>query len=219
MVQLVHSGSTDPTDNLALDEILFQKLERGGTNETLRFWECSQPAVVVGASGHIGQQVHEKACVEDGVPILRRTSGGGAVVIGPGCLNYSLLLSLAERPELYGVANSYQRILTRIAEALSVPRLAIRGISDLAIDDRKISGNSQRRGRRALLHHGTILYDFNVLLMERYLKSVRRQPAYRSGRSHQDFVTNALLPRAAIEQAITLGVRRLNHLRDNRCRD
>ena len=57
-------------------------------------------------------------------------------------------------------------------------------------DGRKVSGNAQRRGRRALLHHGTLLYDFDPGLAARYLKEPIRRPAYRSGRCHADFIGN-----------------------------
>ena len=207
MLQVLTRASTDVADNIVLDEVLFQELEHSGTPEALCFWECSRPAVVLGATATIGQCVHEEACREDGVLIVRRKSGGGAVVIGPGCLNYSLVLSMAARPELYAVTGSYHRILTRMVQTLSLPGLGICGISDLAIGDRKISGNSQRRGRQALLHHGTILYDFNPELMQRYLKDAPRQPAYRAGRSHLNFVTNVSVTRDAIVQAITLAYR------------
>jgi len=207
MPHVLKRPSTGPADNIALDEALFQELERSGAPETVSFWECSQPAVVLGATGTIDQYIHEEACRKDGVLILRRRSGGGAVVIGPGCLNYSLVLSMAARPELYGVTDSYHLILKRMVQTLGLPGLAIRGICDLAIGDRKISGNSQRRGRHALLHHGTILYDFNAQLMQRYLKDAPRQPAYRSGRSHLNFVTNSSLTREATVQAITLAYR------------
>ena len=192
----------DPAENLALDGALFRQMESGDAIETVRIWESSRTAVVVAELGSISQQVHVQSCRENDVPIIRRSSGGGAVVIGPGCLSFSLVLSMEKHPELCGVANSYALILTRIISSLGVHGLAVRGISDLAIGDRKISGNSQRRGRRALLHHGTILYDFDLSLMDCYLKDPPRQPLYRSGRSHQAFVTNVPLTRSAVEQGI-----------------
>jgi lipoate-protein ligase A len=86
--------------------------------------------------------------------------------------------------------------------ALGLPGLALHGQSDLAIDERKISGNAQRRGRRALLHQGTLLYAFELRLMERYLKEPPRQPAYRAGRRHALFVTNAPLQSRVVKMAI-----------------
>jgi len=204
MIHLIDDSSADPTTQVDLDARLFHELENGNGSETLRCWESVRTAVVVSALAPIAQQVHEDACRQDDVPILRRISGGGAVVIGRGCLNYALILSLDARPELRSVSDSYCRILTSIKDALAIPLLAVRGESDLAIDDRKISGNSQRRGRHALLHHGTILYDFDSALMDRYLRTPARAPKYRGDRSHTEFVTNAPLTRHDIVQAITV---------------
>ena len=68
--------------------------------------------------------------------------------------------------------------------------MALQGTSDLALNDRKFSGNAQQRKRTHLLHHGTLLYAFATEPLARYLKPPPRQPAYRAGRSHADFVTN-----------------------------
>ena len=73
--------------------------------------------------------------------------------------------------------------------------MALQGTSDLTLNDRKFSGNAQQRKRTHLLHHGTLLYAFETASLARYLKPPPRQPAYRGGRAHADFVTN--LPIAA----------------------
>ncbi|MBI4473710.1 MAG: lipoate--protein ligase family protein [Acidobacteria bacterium] len=189
-------------NQVSVDDALFRELEANGEPERLRFWESRQTLVVVGALGNINCQVHEDACRADGVPILRRTTGGGAVVVGRGCLSYSLLLSLDARPELRPVGDSYRLILSRIVAALDFPGLRLQGLGDIAITNRKVAGSAQRRGRRALLHHGTILYQFEIAAMERYLKMPKRQPSYRANRSHSDFVTNIPLPRDVIVERL-----------------
>ena len=201
-MRLIDSASVDPNDNVAFDTVLFRALEDNDTGETLRFWESGRAAVIVGSFGALGRQVHEEACLIDDVPVIRRASGGGAVVVARGCLNYSLVLSLEARPELRDVRHSFGVILGRIVEALEIPALAVRGDSDLAIDQRKVSGSAQRRGRRALLHHGTFLYAFDVPSIERYLKEPERQPAYRAGRRHAAFVMNAPLGAETIKAAV-----------------
>ena len=60
----------------------------------------------------------------------------------------------------------------------------------MTLDDRKFSGNSQQRKRTHLLHHGTLLYAFDVAAIPRYLKAPPRQPEYRRLRDHAEFVTN-----------------------------
>ena len=67
-----------------------------------------------------------------------------------------------------------------------------RPISDIAVagSDKKFSGNAQKRGKNYILHHGTILYDFDLSLIPKYLTIPKDVPDYRQGRSHLDFVTN-----------------------------
>lgn len=201
-MRLIDSAPPDARENLALDAALFQALEERGAEETLRLWESPDPAVVVSSFSAIDREIDEQACLADRVPIIRRSSGGGAVVVGRGCLNYTLVLSLDDRPQLRHVSRSYAVILGRIADALGVPRLAVAEGRDLAIGTRKVGGSAQRRGRRALLHHGTVLYGFDVRLMERYLKEPRRRPAYRGGRHHAAFVTNVPLDATQIKAAL-----------------
>ena len=145
------------------------------------------------------------ACRADGVEVLRRSSGGGAVVLGPGCLNYAIAVSLVSRPELVDVAGSFCAILGQIAASLGVPGVSIAGHADLSLHGRKVSGNAQRRGRHALLHHGTLLYDFDPRYAVRYLKEPARQPAYRAARPHAEFLGNLPLSVQVIRARLAAG--------------
>ena len=110
--------------------------------------------------------VHRR-CDRGGVPsgrrrVLRRFSGGGAVVLGQGCLNYAVAMSLGfKSPSCRRRGEFSVRCSGRIVAALGIPGLSIDGRADIALNGRKVSGNAQRRGRRALLHHGTLLYAFD----------------------------------------------------------
>jgi lipoate-protein ligase A len=181
-----------PAENLALDEALLLEAEAGRGGEVLRFWEWPHPAVVLGSGGVLKDDVNEEACECDGVPILRRSSGGGTVLLGKGCLCYTLVLSYDSAPELSAIRPSYDFILSRVAESLDglVSELRIEGISDLTSGGFKFSGSSQQRKRSHLLHHGTLLYAFDLSLLPRYLREPPRQPDYRAGRDHLAFVRN-----------------------------
>ncbi len=204
MLRLLDHSPPDAEENLALDTALFRAVEGGAQGGTLRLWESPALVVVLGRSSVISNEVEQAACAADGVPVLRRDSGGGAVLLGPGCMSYSLLLSLDRYPELRNVRLSYGLILGCLVRALAVPGLEIRGLSDLAIGGRKVSGSAQRRGRQALLHHGTLLYEFEPRWVERYLKQPSRQPDYRSGRRHTDFLGNLPLSRSQIGMRVAL---------------
>ncbi len=189
-----------PAANLALDEALLLRAEADEGGEVLRVWELASLAVVLGAGCRLDDNVDETRCRADGVPVLRRSSGGGTVLLGAGCLLYTLILDAERAPELAGIRSSYAYILARVAAALpDVKGVEAAGISDLAALGRKFSGNAQQRKRRFLLHHGTLLYAFDVNSVGHYLRPPPRQPEYRAGRDHADFLGNLEAPREEIE--------------------
>jgi lipoate-protein ligase A len=178
-------------ENLALDEALLLAAEAGGP-EVLRLWQWPTYAVVLGAAGRIADDVHEHRCRADGVPLARRASGGGTVLLGPGCLIYTVVLAYERDPALTQIRSSYRFILNQMCAALDAlaGELHVRGSSDVAWLDRKVSGNAQQRKRTHLLQHGTLLYNFDAARVADYLKQPPRQPEYRQHRSHGDFLTN-----------------------------
>jgi lipoate-protein ligase A len=191
-------------ENLALEDALLLEAEGGNAEECLRLWEWPHPAVVLGAGGRLAADVNEAACLADGVPVLRRASGGGTVLLGKGCLLYSLLLAYARAPALSEIRSSYAYIFEHLRAALedAVPGIEVAGTSDLAVAGLKFSGNAQQRKRRYLLHHGTMLYGFDVELVGRYLRQPARQPEYRHHRAHAAFLMNLPLPAEEIQRRL-----------------
>jgi lipoate---protein ligase len=184
----------DPQANLNCDEELLRRAEKGGGGECLRFWESPSHFVVLGRTGIIEDEVELAAAKQDNVPVLRRSSGGGTVLQGPGCLNFAIVLCLKRHPDLAGIQRSYAFILNKVISAVKKMNIEseFRPVSDLVLMpmEKKFSGNAQRRGRKFILHHGTILYDFELPLMDRYLKMPKKMPEYRLHRPHTDFVMN-----------------------------
>jgi lipoate-protein ligase A len=202
-----------PAENLAIDEALLDWAEETNADwEFLRTWESPQPMVVVGRSSRVHQEVDEAACRDANIPILRRSSGGAAIVALPGCLMYAVVLSYRLRPELKDIGRAHCFVLGRLAAALSplVARcgsVAHVGTSDLALVNqspqlRKFSGNSMRAKRTHFLYHGTLMYDADMSLVTRLLRMPPRQPAYRQARSHAEFLTNLPADRDTLVQAI-----------------
>lgn len=194
-----------PEENLALDEALLDVAEQSAAPcELLRLWEPACAMVVVGRSSRYEQEVRVAACRSLGVPVLRRTSGGAAIVTGPGCLMYAVVLSYRNWPHLRAIDEAHRFVLGNIAAALarSVPDVAHQGTSDLTLRGRKFSGNSLRCRRENMLYHGTLLYDFPLELIDCCLPMPARQPHYRQGRPHDAFVTNLPLPREVVRAAL-----------------
>jgi lipoate-protein ligase A len=194
-----------PAANIALDEALLDLAEAMGPEaEFLRVWESPQPVVVVGRSSRVHDEVDEAVCRERGIPIVRRSSGGAAIVAGPGCLMYAVVLSYGERPQLRDLSLAHAFVLSRLVSALRtrLPSVSRQGTSDLASGMRKFSGNSLRAKRTHFLYHGTLLYDFDLPLVASCLRAAPRQPAYRYSRNHGDFVANLPQSREELEAAV-----------------
>ena len=182
-----------PARNLACDEALLNWFEAQRPDDgLLRLWQPENYFVVLGHSNHWAAEVAASMCAADGVPILRRVSGGGTVLQGQGCLNYSLILD-CEISELQNIESTFRYVLNRhgrLIAALTGLKIAVEGISDLTVSGRKFSGNAQYRKAHYALVHGTFLLNFDLVQIERYLRMPMKQPDYRQNRPHLDFVTN-----------------------------
>ncbi len=196
---------SSPAENLACDEALLDACEEGSGPEVLRFWEPSEYFVVVGFSNSVASEVNIEACRHAGIEVLRRCSGGGTILQGPGCLNYTLILKIANRPEVETIPITNHYIMTKHREALSTVLgrfVEIRGITDLCLDGVKFSGNAQRRKRRALIFHGTFLLHFDLAMVEKFLTMPSREPDYRKGRPHGQFLMNLNTPASEVKKAL-----------------
>lgn len=199
-----------PAENLACDEALLNSAESGTGGEVLRFWEPPEYFVVVGYANRVEREVNVAACRAHDIPVFRRCSGGGTVLQGPGCLNYTLILQIAAHPKLANISSANRFIMEQNRGAIASevrnqgPKIGIsvRGHTDLVLGDRKFSGNSQRRHKRALLFHGTFLLGFDLPLINEVLRMPSQQPGYRDNRKHTEFLINLTLPAARLKNAL-----------------
>ena len=194
-----------PLKNLICDEILLDWCNAGKLGPTLRFWESRQHFVVLGYGNSLHREVNHDTCLQHRIPVFRRCSGGGAVLIGQGCLNYSLIMPLAAQPSFDTVTGANRSIMEkhRLAVESSMDRpIQVQGYTDLVWDNLKFSGNSQRRKKNSLLFHGTFLLNFELKLMDQFLLTPSRQPAYRSDRCHSRFTVNLPLGRNRLQAAL-----------------
>jgi len=197
-----------PAENLACDEALLDAAEAGQSGEALRFWESPEYFVVVGYANKVTTEVNVTACETKGIPILRRCSGGGTVIQGPGCLSYALVLRIDEAGSTHSISAANRFIMERNRVAIQSAighrpsAISVRGHTDLAIGDLKFSGNSQRRRKNFLLFHGTFLLGFDLPLVTELLNLPALQPVYRAGRGHGEFITNLSLEMQEVEAAL-----------------
>lgn len=160
----------------------------------LRVFEPRDVRVVIGRHQDPVRELLIDHAVADGVPIHRRVSGGGSVVLAPGMVVVAIRL---ENREL-GTTCYLDRVNTALRPAVAAAcgvAPVCRGHGDLAVTDadgieRKVLGASLRQTSKLVYYLGVFLVQDAVALMERYLASPSRQPDYRSGRGHAAFCTH-----------------------------
>jgi len=197
-----------PEENLACDEALLDLCEGTGTGELLRFWEPSSYFVVLGYANAAASETNLDFCRRHAIPVLRRCSGGGTVLQGPGCLNYSLILQFDESGPMRTINATNEYILNRLSGLLG-PALGAsmqkEGQTDLVIGGLKVCGNAQRRRQRCLLFHGSFLLHLDIDMVERTLPLPSKQPEYRFNRSHAEFLLNLRVPSQRVKTALSHG--------------
>jgi lipoate---protein ligase len=196
---------TDPTHNLACDEVLLNEVNEGRREPVLRFWQSPQYFVVLGYSNSIERECDTVGCSRFNIPIHRRISGGGTILQGPGCLNYSLVLPIDSCKPTCNLGQTNNLVLTTHQQSISKATgrtVTLQGQSDLAIDNIKFSGNAQRRLSKALLFHGTFLLSFDISMFNHVLRFPSSTPAYRGMRSHDAFCKNLSLTVEKLKTAL-----------------
>ncbi len=191
-------------ENLACDEALLDRAEASDQGEVLRFYQPGSYFVVLGYGNQARTEVRLEACRRDGVPVLRRCSGGGTVLQGPGCLNYALILR-ADRPETGSIPEANRFIMERhrvMIQGMIGGEVRTQGHTDLTWNGLKFSGNAQRRKRRYLLFHGTLLHQFDLPRVDHWLAMPSTEPDYRNHRPHPDFLTNIPAPAESLKAAL-----------------
>ncbi len=146
----------------------------------------STPAVILGISGKQIQHIHPEKMQQNPIPIIRRFSGGGTVVVDEQTCFYSLIgnRSMLNFP-------CYPQELLRWTERLYTP--AFSGIdfalrdNDYVIGNNKFGGNAQYITKDRWLHHSSLLWNYDFNLMD-YLLIPPKMPAYREQRSHASFL-------------------------------
>lgn len=153
---------TDPTWNLALEEYLLGR--KPELNDIFLLWR-NQPAVIIGRHQNVMEEVNAEYIRAQGIKVVRRPSGGGAVYHDLGNLNFSFIVRDT------GVMLNFKRFTAPVIAALQALGADARdeGRNDISIEGRKISGNAQYRQQGRVLHHGTLLFATDLEAMAQAL--------------------------------------------------
>lgn len=156
-----------PLMNMALDEVLVERVGAGERPPTLRVWGWSAPCVVLGRFQSVRNEINEDAAARHGIEIVRRISGGGAMFIEPqGAITWSIYAPVSMAAGMT-FAESYRFFDSWVVDALR--ELGVDAwyapLNDITSAAGKIGGAAQARRGGAVLHHTTMAYDMNVPLM------------------------------------------------------
>jgi len=176
---------------MALDEVLLERVISGRRAPAMRIWEWVEPALVIGSHQSVLNEVDGLAAHQLGFAITRRMSGGGTMLCEPGrTITYSLYL-----PESLVAGVSFRRSYAilddwavRAFVELGVPA-SYREINDIISPRGKIGGAAQARRRGFVLHHTTIAHSMDVELLPRLIRIGRDRIAERGVRSAEKAVS------------------------------
>lgn len=153
-------------------------------------WRPDEVYIILGRSNSLEKSLFTQHVIDDNVRIMKRPSGGEAVVLTP----LMIVVAMAWPIE---VSNSSQvafklsnELIISTLTQLGVRNLHHKGISDISINDRKIAGSAMHKGSDRWFYHAVVNVAEPIGTISWYLVHPNREPDYRQGRSHEDFVTN-----------------------------
>jgi lipoate-protein ligase A len=179
--RLLHLHQTPILQQLQIEEALL----RSSSENWIVVNSGSPPAVVVGIGGKIEELIDLEKIATAPIPVIRRFSGGGTVVIDPNTLFVTLICE-AKQIEVSPYPLHIMKWTEQLYRQLFGADFHLRE-NDYCYGERKFGGNAQSITKDRWLHHSSLLWDFTPALMD-YLKMPNRQPDYRKKRAHTDFL-------------------------------
>jgi lipoate-protein ligase A len=180
----IESHDTNPHHNLALEQLVFEKL--GGENDCFMLWQNNN-SIIIGRHQNTLEEIDSDFVKENNITVARRLSGGGAVYHDMGNLNFTFITAADKQKGL-----DFSAFCEPIRKALSyfgVP-VELSGRNDMTVEGKKFSGNAQYLKDGKVMHHGTILYDSDLQVLSHALKPSSDKIESRGIKSVKSRVTN-----------------------------
>lgn len=151
-----NKGITDPSVNLALEEYVLQNF---GEKDTYLLFYINKPSIIIGRNQNTIEEINTNYVDENGIKVVRRLSGGGAVYHDEGNLNFSFLTK--DDGESFQNFAKFTKPMVEALNNLGVPA-ELQGRNDLAANGRKISGNAMFSTKGRMFSHGTLMLDSEI---------------------------------------------------------
>ena len=191
----IDATTTDPDFNLALEEYVFESMPRD--REYLMFWQ-NDNAVIIGRHQNALAEIDTNVVAQNGIRVVRRLSGGGAVYHDLGNLNFTFIVDADGESQV-----DLRRFCQRVADALTALGLdaQVDGRNDILANGCKISGNAQYLRQGRIMHHGTLLFDSDL---SRLGQALRPDPEKVKAKGVQSVRSRVANIRSLLPQDMTL---------------
>ena len=161
-MRYIKNTSTNPYYNMAFDEYCLESLSID--EPVFVLWQ-NRPAVIVGFNQEVNTEVNLDYLKENGIDLVRRVTGGGAVYHDLGNLNYTIV---GRSEDLERDYPEYASIMAKALQKLGVPA-TLSGRNDILVEGRKVSGFAKRVCKNRLMVHGTLMYNVDVDVLTKVL--------------------------------------------------
>lgn len=184
LLRSIRNESTNPFFNLALEEYVIKYLDP--SEDYIILWQ-NCPSVIIGRNQNTVEEINQQYVKENNINVVRRLSGGGAVYHDLGNLNFTFITNKDE-----GQGPDFRKFTLPVIKALAKlgVKAELSGRNDLVIDGKKFSGNAQYFYQNRVLHHGTILYDSDLDVVQKVLNVKAEKIASKGIKSVRSRVTN-----------------------------
>lgn len=159
-------------------------------DERFLIWIPDKTYIVLGASNQLEESLFIENVKQDNITVLKRPSGGQAVMLTPNNLIISFVLVGNKILQPKDVFRNINSLIISAMEETGINNLSLMGISDITISGKKILGSAIYRNKEKLLYHAVLNLGEPSSTFEKYLKHPEKEPDYRNGRKHIDFVTS-----------------------------
>ncbi|MEG0550682.1 MAG: lipoate--protein ligase [Vagococcus sp.] len=185
MIFVSNEEMTDPRINLAIETYLVQEMP---IDEPILLFYINEPSIIIGRNQNTIEEINTDYVEKQGIHVVRRLSGGGAVYHDAGNLNFSFIM-----PDDGESFRNFGKVTQPIIDALhdmGVEGAELKGRNDLVIDGKKFSGNAMYSTNGRMFAHGTLMFDSDVNEVVNALK-VRKDKIESKGiKSIRSRVTN-----------------------------
>lgn len=182
-IQIIRQKDYHHTPDTTGEALLLEKAP------AIKVWVPEKTVVVLGASQKPEEEINVAEVQKAGIPVFKRAGGGGAVILSPRCICYGILLPREGIPPIQKTLEYFAGLFQSYLDQEHQLSSSLRGNGDLCLDQKKILGSSLYLPRGVVLYLASVLVEDSLDLIGQYLSHPSREPDYRQGRDHSEFVT------------------------------